>query len=184
MADVKGSALTPAANLTAAFLLGYNGAGSARFPATLFASAADLAALTTTVGNKADASALATQTGRIDGILASANTGVDTFIEAYNRFITDENAAAALTTTVSGKLTTPASPANGNLLGYVAGAPAWVAPPTGLPTQTGNAGKILTTDATTASWAFALANRCSGKGVDLGRHDCDVADTGCCRTVA
>lgn len=37
-------------------------------------------------------------------LLSGADSSVDTFIEAYNRFLADESAAAALTTTVSGKV--------------------------------------------------------------------------------
>ena len=42
---------------------------------------------------------------------------------------------------------------NGKLLTMVSGAPAWADAPVSLPTQTGNSGKYLTTDGTTASWA-------------------------------
>jgi hypothetical protein len=42
---------------------------------------------------------------------------------------------------------------NGYLLTMVGGVPAWAAAPISLPDQTGNSGKYLTTDGTTASWA-------------------------------
>ena len=42
---------------------------------------------------------------------------------------------------------------NGYLLTVVGGVPAWAAAPISLPSQTGNSGKYLTTDGTTASWA-------------------------------
>lgn len=42
---------------------------------------------------------------------------------------------------------------NGYILTLVAGVPSWAAAPISLPTQTGNAGKYLTTDGTNASWA-------------------------------
>lgn len=42
---------------------------------------------------------------------------------------------------------------NGYLLTLVGGVPAWAAAPISLPSQTGNNGKYLTTDGTTASWA-------------------------------
>ncbi|MGI4760573.1 MAG: hypothetical protein ACRYF0_07705 [Janthinobacterium lividum] len=47
------------------------------------------------------ASATSAQKQRIDALLAGANGAVDTFIEAYNRFVADESAAAALTGQVS-----------------------------------------------------------------------------------
>ena len=46
---------------------------------------------------------------------------------------------------------------NGYLLTLVAGVPAWAAAPVSLPTQTGNSGKYLTTDGTTASWVTIAA---------------------------
>lgn len=42
---------------------------------------------------------------------------------------------------------------NGQVLTVSSGVPAWQTPASGLPSQTGNAGKYLTTDGTTASWA-------------------------------
>lgn len=41
--------------------------------------------------------------GRLDAVLAGANGAVDTFIEAFNRFVSDETAAAALTAQVAQK---------------------------------------------------------------------------------
>jgi len=60
----------------------------------------------------------------------------------------------ANTTTTLNKLS-PTT--NGYLLTLVAGVPAWAAAPVSLPTQTGNGGKYLTTDGTTASWAIIAA---------------------------
>lgn len=44
-------------------------------------------------------------TANFNAIMAGAPGALDTFLEAYNRFLTDESAAAALTATVGGKLT-------------------------------------------------------------------------------
>lgn len=41
---------------------------------------------------------------QVTAILSGADTSVDTFLEIYNRFLADESTAAALTTTVAGKL--------------------------------------------------------------------------------
>ena len=60
----------------------------------------------------------------------------------------------ANTTTTLNKLS---ATTNGYLLTLVAGVPAWAAAPVSLPTQTGNGGKYLTTDGTTASWATIAA---------------------------
>jgi hypothetical protein len=60
----------------------------------------------------------------------------------------------ANTTTTLNKLS-PTT--NGYLLTLVAGVPAWAAAPVSLPTQTGNSGKYLTTDGTTASWVTIAA---------------------------
>lgn len=59
---------------------------------------------------------------------------------------------ASATNTLS-RLAIGANP-NGYLLTIVGGIPAWAAAPVSLPPQTGNNGKFLTTDGTTASWAF------------------------------
>jgi len=41
--------------------------------------------------------------GRVSAILAGSNVAVDTFLEAYNKFVADESAAAALTAVVATK---------------------------------------------------------------------------------
>lgn len=73
-----------------------------------------------------------TLTGRVDAIMSGSNGAVDTFIEAYNRFIADESAASALTTTVGTKLTTPAGGGNGDVLTKTSSGFAWVTPITSL----------------------------------------------------
>jgi hypothetical protein len=42
---------------------------------------------------------------------------------------------------------------SGQVLTVAGGVPTWATPASGLPSQTGNAGKFLTTDGTNASWA-------------------------------
>lgn len=53
----------------------------------------------------------------------------------------------------SNTLSKLAAGTNGYLLTMVGGVPAWAAAPISLPDQTGNSGKYLTTDGSTASWA-------------------------------
>lgn len=53
----------------------------------------------------------------------------------------------------------------GQILSVVSGAPAWAAPPDGLPSQTGNSGKFLTTNGSSASWAATTAGPISGLSV-------------------
>ena len=57
---------------------------------------------------------------------------------------------------------------NGYLLTLVGGIPAWAAAPISLPSQSGNTGKYLTTDGTTASWStisqYALPTQTGNNG--------------------
>ena len=52
----------------------------------------------------------------------------------------------------SNTLSKLAAGTNGQILTLAAGVPSWAAAPITLPSQTGNSGKYLTTDGTTASW--------------------------------
>ena len=66
---------------------------------------------------------------------------------------------------------------NGYLLTLVSGVPAWAAAPISLPSQTGNNGKWLTTDGSTASWATISADITSvtaGTGLTGGATSGDV----------
>ncbi|WP_226163342.1 hypothetical protein, partial [Hymenobacter terricola] len=49
------------------------------------------------------AAQLATQTSRLDALLAGSTADVDTFLEVLNRFVTDESASSALTSLVATK---------------------------------------------------------------------------------
>lgn len=77
-------------------------------------------------------------------------------------------------------LITRASGADGQVLTHQgAGAPAWEDAPTGLPTQTGNAGKLLKTDGSAASWIShldSLAAALDGGGSGFLRFD-DAGNT-------
>ena len=87
----------------------------------------------------------------IDGNFASLN---DTKLEIGTNsttFATGDIIYASATNTLS-KLS---AGVNGYLLTLSSGLPVWQAAPVSLPTQTGNSGKLLTTDGTTASWTTA-----------------------------
>jgi hypothetical protein len=86
----------------------------------------------------------------LSNIMAGANANVDTFIEVYNRFVTDESAAAALNTQIAGK-----QDANGLADGLkvtVAGAA------TALPTAISNAAQRAANLSDLASAATARTN--------------------------
>lgn len=59
---------------------------------------------------------------------------------------------------------------NNQVLTVVSGSPTWANPPTGVPTQTGNNGKFLTTNGTTASWAqiYQVPSVTGNSGLFLG----------------
>ncbi len=96
---------------------------------SIFALIADLA-------NYATTNALNTQKTRIDNILAGANGDFDTFVEIYNKFITEDSEQAAMLATIATKLTTPSGGTNGKVLGFSGGVPAWIDPPAGVPRVT------------------------------------------------
>jgi len=60
-----------------------------------------------------------------------------------------------------------AASADGNVLTLAGGVPTWAAAAGGLPSQAGNAGKLLTTDGTTASWGTAIPGIWSVNGTSL-----------------
>jgi len=60
---------------------------------------------------------------------------------------------------------------NGHILTLSSGVPIWAAAPISLPTQSGNSGKYLTTDGTTASWQTLNSATPSIRGVLFGLSD-------------
>ena len=80
----------------------------------------------------------------VTGTLAATNGGT-----AQSTYTTGDLLYASAANTLS-KRTVGST---GQVLTVAAGVPTWVTPASGLPDQTGNAGKYLTTDGTAASWA-------------------------------
>lgn len=90
-----------------------------------------------------NATGLPLSTG-VTGTLAAANGGT-----GQNTYATGDTLYASGATTLS-KLSIGSS---GQVLTVTGGVPAWATPASGLPSQTGNAGKYLTTDGVNASWS-------------------------------
>lgn len=60
----------------------------------------------------------------LDALTSGADPSLDTFLEAYNRFLSDESAASALTQTVAGKVDKATLTTDGDLLTREGGVPA------------------------------------------------------------
>lgn len=80
----------------------------------------------------------------VTGTLGATNGGT-----AQSTYTTGDTLYASASNTLS-KLSVGSS---GQVLTVAGGVPTWATPAAGLPSQTGNAGKYLTTDGTNASWS-------------------------------
>lgn len=85
----------------------------------------------------------------VTGTLPATNGGT-----AQSTYTTGDMIYAAATNTLAKR----AVGTTGQVLTVSGGIPTWVTPASGLPDQTGNSGKFLTTDGTDASWAFTGAS--------------------------
>lgn len=83
----------------------------------------------------------------VTGVLPAANGGT-----GQSSYAVGDTIYASGTTALS-KLTIGST---GQVLTVAGGVPTWGAPSTGLPSQSGNAGKWLTTDGSTASWGTLI----------------------------
>lgn len=116
---------------------------------------ANLVSTSRTVNNKALSS---------DITLEASDVGAQPTITASGILKGDGSGTITAATAGTDYLAPPSSPSNGNVLTY--NGSSWVAsaPSGGLPSQTGNSGKYLTTNGTTASWGAASAT--STKSID------------------
>lgn len=87
----------------------------------------------------------------IDGNFASLN---DTKLEIGSNSTSFSTGDMIYASTVN-TLSRLAAGTNGHILTLSSGLPVWAAAPISLPSQTGNGGKFLTTNGTTAAWADA-----------------------------
>lgn len=108
-------------------------------------------------------------TAGVNGVLPTANggTGLSSVGSEWQVLQVNGGVPAwglvSLTSNVTGTLPTSnggtglsSVGSDGQVLTVSSGVPAWVTPASGLPSQTGNAGKYLTTDGTNASWGTLI----------------------------
>jgi hypothetical protein len=95
-------------------------------------------------GTGTTSTTFANLTTNVTGVLPAANGGT-----AQSTYTTGDIVYASATNTLSKRAVGSA----GQVLTVTAGVPTWSDAATGLPSQTGNAGKFLTTNGTSASWA-------------------------------